>query len=102
MKAVIAIFVLLIGVGWFTSTVETSHPMTASAATCDYGKDSWRRTSDGWEDANAWRHFDPPKFDLRAVHPTAVAAFTLFACVGGLVAFSPSRPSQVLDVSFAC
>ena len=90
MKAIVATFVLLTGVGWFTSTVEVPGSTDWAATSFDYGPDSWRRTADGWEDARAWRQLKKPAVDVRDVHPTTVAAFTFFACVGGLVAFCPS------------
>ena len=94
MKAIVATFVLLAGLGWISTNVEISGVAKAELSVIDYGEDSWRRTADGWEDARTWRTQDKPSVDIRGVHPTVVATFTFFACLGGLVAFCPSLSTK--------
>ena len=74
--------------------MEISGVAKAELSVIDYGEDSWRRTADGWEDARTRRTLDKPSFDIRGVHPTAVATFTFFACLGGLIAFCPSLSAK--------
>ena len=94
MKAIVATFVLLAGLGWISTNAEISGVAKAEWSALDYGEDSWRRTADGWEDARTWRTQDKPSVDIRGVHPTVVATFTFFACLGGLVAFCPSLSAK--------
>ncbi len=94
MKTIVATFVLLAGIGWISTSVEIPGATMTELSAIDYGEDSWRRTANGWEDARTWRTLDKPSFDIRGIHPTAVATFTFFACLGGLVAFCPSLNSK--------
>jgi hypothetical protein len=91
MKAATATIAVVLAIGWFSSIVDVAPSQNLmEAVQDDYRNDSWRRTKDGWEDSNGWKKFDPPRFDVSVIHPTVVAAITLFACVAGLVGFNPS------------
>ena len=88
MKSVVVTFALLLGTGWLSVAVDTRPSDTAKVT--DFGSDGWRRTVDGWENANAWHVPQTPKYDVAAIHPTMVAAFMFLACVAALVAYCPS------------
>jgi len=50
--------------------------------------DTWRRTTDGWENMASWTriYYTPPL--VSNVHPCLLAGFQILASVGGLLAFS--------------
>jgi hypothetical protein len=95
MKAATATIAVVLAIGWISSIIDVApspspSPNVKVTVQNDYRNDSWRRTKVGWEDSNGWRKFEPPRFDVSGIHPTVVAAITLFVCVAGLIGFSPS------------
>ena len=54
--------------------------------------DDWRRTSDGWEKNTNWKLRGKPK--AARIHPTLLAGFQVLACVGSLVASTPSSQTE--------
>ena len=76
------------------ATIVVGQLRAPRAADSEHEEIPWRRTADGWENANNWRHLTSarqPQLPMRSLplpHPLTFAALQILLSVGALVAFS--------------